>query len=190
MKDMIPGEDKAFVSLSGGIRPFDEEDVNSIYLRLLEDDIPFKTEVRVRLVDDEDLAQVEFRNTLTHTDRRGLLCRFHLTLPSRKMPRAADQNLRELARQPEIKDGSPIPDELEGLSEKISHKWKKLGRRLQFDDAQIAEHDANNVTLSEKAYNLLMAWKGRDASAATYRVLHKALSDVKRKDLAQEFCCQ
>ena len=35
-----------------------------------------------------------------------------------------------------------------------------------------------------------MAWKGRDASAATYRVLHKALSDVKRKDLAQEFCCQ
>ena len=54
--------------------------------RLLEDDIPFKTEVRVRLVDDEDLAQVEFRNTLTHTDRRGLLCRFHLTLPSRKMP--------------------------------------------------------------------------------------------------------
>ena len=34
MKDMIPGEDKAFVFLSGGICPFDEEDVNSIYLRL------------------------------------------------------------------------------------------------------------------------------------------------------------
>ena len=34
MKDMIPGEDKAFVFLSGGIRPFVEEDVNSIYLRL------------------------------------------------------------------------------------------------------------------------------------------------------------
>ena len=55
--------------------------------RLLEDDIPFKTELRVCLFEDEDLAQVEFRNTLTHTDRRGLLCRFHLTLPSRKMPR-------------------------------------------------------------------------------------------------------
>ena len=90
----------------------------------------------------------------------------------------------------EIKDGSPTPDELEGLSEKISDKWKKLGRRLQFDDAQIAGHDTNNVALSEKAYNLLMAWKGRDASAATYRVLHNALSNVKRKDLAQEFCCQ
>ena len=33
MEDMIPGEDKAFVFLSGGIRPFDEEDVNKIYLR-------------------------------------------------------------------------------------------------------------------------------------------------------------
>ena len=89
----------------------------------------------------------------------------------------------------EIKDGSPIPDELEGLSEKISDKWKKLGRRLQFDQAQITEHDKSNEKLSEKAYNLLMAWKGRDASAATYRVLHKALSDVERSDLVQEFCC-
>ena len=56
--------------------------------RLLKDDIPFKTELRVLLVDDEDLAQVEFRNTSIHTDRTRLLCKFHLTLPSRKMPRA------------------------------------------------------------------------------------------------------
>ena len=90
----------------------------------------------------------------------------------------------------EIKDGSPSPDELEGLSEKISEKWKKLGRRLHFSEAQITEHDKNNDKLCEKAFSLLMAWKGRDASAATYRVLHKALSLVKRKDLAQVFCCQ
>ena len=55
--------------------------------RLLGDDIPFKTGLRVRLVDDEDLARVEFRNTLKQTDRTGLLCKLHLTLPSRKMPR-------------------------------------------------------------------------------------------------------
>ena len=90
----------------------------------------------------------------------------------------------------EIKDGSPSPDELEGLSEEISEKWKKLGRRLHFGEAQITEHDKNNDKLSEKAYKLLMAWKGRDASAATYSVLHKALSDVERRDLAQGFCCQ
>ena len=33
IKDMIPGEDKAFVFLSGGIRPFDDEKVNNVYLR-------------------------------------------------------------------------------------------------------------------------------------------------------------
>ena len=73
---------------------------------------------------------------------------------------------------------------------KISDKWKKLGRRLQFNEAQITEHDKNNDKLSEKAYKLLIAWKERDASDATYCVLHKALSDVERRDLAQKFCCQ
>ena len=76
------------------------------------------------------------------------------------------------------------------MSGKISDKWKNLGRRLQFDEAQITEHDKNNDKISEKAYKLLIAWKRRDASDATYRVLHEALSDVERRDLAQEFCCQ
>ena len=56
--------------------------------RLLEDGTPFKTELRVHLVDDEDVAQVEFRKTLKQTDRTRLLCKLHLPLPSRKMPRA------------------------------------------------------------------------------------------------------
>ena len=56
--------------------------------RLLEDDIPFKTELRVRLVDDGDLPRVEFRNTLIQTNRTVLWCKLHLTLPSRKMLRA------------------------------------------------------------------------------------------------------
>ena len=90
----------------------------------------------------------------------------------------------------EIKGGSPTLNELERLSEKICDKWKNLGRRLKFDEAKITEHDNYNDRFSEKAYKLLMAWKQRDASAATYLVLHKALSDVGRRDLAEEFCCQ
>ena len=55
--------------------------------RLLKDDTPFKTELEVRLVDCEDLAKVEFRNTLKQTDGTHSLCKLHvLTLPSRKMP--------------------------------------------------------------------------------------------------------
>ena len=55
--------------------------------RLLKDDTPFKTELEVRLVDCEDLAKVEFRNTLKQTDGTLSLCKLYLlTLPSRKMP--------------------------------------------------------------------------------------------------------
>ena len=41
--------------------------------RLLEEDnLEFKTELRVRVVKDEDLAEVEFHNTLTPTGRTSL----------------------------------------------------------------------------------------------------------------------
>ena len=89
-----------------------------------------------------------------------------------------------------IKGGSPTLKELLRLSNRISEKWKNLGRWLNFDEAQITEHDNYGDRLSEKAYQLLMAWKQRDALAATYLVLHKALSKVERRDLAEEFCCQ
>ena len=62
--------------------------VSLLHLNRLLEDIPFTIQLRVRLVDDEDLAQVEFRKTLTHTNRTGLLCKLCLTLPSREMPRA------------------------------------------------------------------------------------------------------
>ena len=54
--------------------------------RLLEDNLEFKTELRVRVVKDEDLAEVEFHNTLTPIGRKSLLCKFHL--PIQKIPRA------------------------------------------------------------------------------------------------------
>ena len=52
--------------------------------RLLKDDTPFKTELEVRLVDCEDRAKVEFRNTLKQTAGTHSLCKLHvLTLPPR-----------------------------------------------------------------------------------------------------------
>ena len=54
--------------------------------RLLEDNLEFKTELRVRVVEDKDLAEVEFRNSLTPTGTASLLCKFHL--PIQNIPRA------------------------------------------------------------------------------------------------------
>ena len=54
--------------------------------RLLEDNLEFKTELRVRVVKDKDLAEVEFHNSLTPTGGASLLCKFHL--PIQNIPRA------------------------------------------------------------------------------------------------------
>ena len=57
--------------------------------RLLEDNLEFKAELRVRVVKDEDLAEVEFRNTLISTGRRSLLCKIHL--PIQNIPLAVSR---------------------------------------------------------------------------------------------------
>ena len=50
-----------------------------------------------------------------------------------------------------------------------------LGRRLQFEEPQLTEFDKDNEAWSEKALAMLMTWKERDGSDATYQVLHDAL---------------
>ena len=55
--------------------------VSLLHLNRLLEEQPFKTELKVRLVDSEDLAEVEFRHTLKQTDGTHFLCRLHLTSP-------------------------------------------------------------------------------------------------------------
>ena len=86
---ILHGDWTVLVSRLQGLRGTSIMHVSLLHLnRLLESDIPFNTELRVRFVDGEDLAQVEFRNTFKHIDRTRLLCKFHLKLPSHKMPSA------------------------------------------------------------------------------------------------------
>ena len=89
-----------------------------------------------------------------------------------------------------VKEGCPCDEELEELSEKIGNTWKKLGRRLNFEDAKLTGFYKENEEYPEKAYAMLMAWKRREGSAATFHVLHQELCHklVNRRDLAEEFC--
>ena len=90
-----------------------------------------------------------------------------------------------------VKDGEPSNEELEYLSRKLAKKWKKLGRRLGFDEAEIDDFDQANEELAEKAYKMLMDWKKKVASGATYKVLYDALCHelVECKLLAERYCC-
>ena len=186
-KDMVPGHDKASVFVSGGICPHVKRDMEEIYLRLLEHD-PDDAELEVRFLNDKIVSRVEFYSI--SEARVPPLCRLHLRTPTKCTATRSD--LWELTRQPSARmEDSPTDDVLENLSKKVSNDWRTLGRRLTFREAELQEFDNSHEQISEKAYAMLLAWKRRDGSDATYSALNQALCDtrVKRKDLAQEFCC-
>ena len=81
-------------------------------------------------------------------------------------------------------------DELESLSVRLGTTWKSLARKLLVSLVEIEAFDEANVRLRDKAYRMLMRWKEREGSHATYQVLHYALSHelVGRRDLVERFC--
>ena len=90
-----------------------------------------------------------------------------------------------------VKVGYPSDDELEELSIMLSDNWEKLGRRLGFSQARITAFHKENEKLSDKAYAMLMAWKEREGSDGTYKVLYDALCHklVRCKRIAEKICC-
>ena len=86
-----------------------------------------------------------------------------------------------------VKHGTPTVEDLEWISLRLV-KWRRLGRRLQIWEATLTEIDNYHEDLSEKGYQMLLHWKQRGGSAATYKVLHDALCHplVDLRDLAEE----
>jgi len=90
-----------------------------------------------------------------------------------------------------VKLGGPSSDDLEELSLKIADKWDALGRRLGFDRAMLIAFHKDNEKLFDKAFNMLMDWKQKEGSAATYQALYDALCNrlVDCRGLAEHICC-
>lgn len=91
--------------------------------------------------------------------------------------------------------GRPSEDELEELSLELGEKWEELAGRLGYNQAARSNFYANNRysnRLAGSAYSMLLAWKQREGSKATYEVLYNALCHkfVQCSLLAQKFCCE
>ena len=78
-----------------------------------------------------------------------------------------------------FKNRSQVPSEedLEWLSHRLE-KWKTFGRLLKIEEARLMVFDHKNVEYSEKIYKMLLHWKEMNGTAATYTVLHDALSPI------------
>ena len=86
-----------------------------------------------------------------------------------------------------VKPGVPSDGDLEMLSQELKN-WKAVGRRLKIEDARLTVFDQKNRKWSKKVYEMLLHWKTKNGSDATYMVLHNALCHplVSRRDLAEK----
>ena len=86
-----------------------------------------------------------------------------------------------------VKQGVPSDEDLEWLSQKVEN-WKTLGRRLKIEKVKLMMIDDENTEFIEKIYKMLLHWKERNGSSATYTILHDALCHplVNRTDLAEQ----
>ena len=91
----------------------------------------------------------------------------------------------------EVKAGNPSDDELEKLSTQLGDNWEKMGRRLGFSDPELSEFHKGNYGMAEEARRMLVRWKQKEGSDATYQVLYDALTHefMSCRLLAENFCC-
>lgn len=78
-----------------------------------------------------------------------------------------------------IKHGVVDDIHLHLLAHKLEKYWKRLGRRLRFNDAELVVFDRSNDKLIEKALVMLLKWKSREGLKSSYQVLHDALCHLR-----------
>ena len=90
-----------------------------------------------------------------------------------------------------VKQGVPSDEELEGLSHQLEN-WEELGRRLEIEEATLTAFYDDYRKKRQRIYKMLLHWKQKNGSAATYTVLRDALCHefVNRTDLAEKLCCK
>ena len=92
---------------------------------------------------------------------------------------------------PVIKGGVPTDKDLQLLSMKLGEYWKYLAQALGFEESEITAFSKQNEELREKAYKMLLRWRAKYGSGATFKILYDALCDerVDQMELAQKYCC-
>ena len=90
-----------------------------------------------------------------------------------------------------LKQGCVSEGDLQNISFKVQRKRKRVGRALGLDDDNldvIEEEHRDNI--SEQSYQILLKWKRKRGTKATYHALARALCDctVMMKHVLDGYC--
>ncbi|XP_071842505.1 uncharacterized protein [Apostichopus japonicus] len=94
-----------------------------------------------------------------------------------------------LSQHTRVVESSPVEDAtLWDLSKEIPKEWKNVGRNLGLKEPELCnlERDCTNQEHKETVYQMLLTWKQKNGSQATYRVLGEALEAAGRRDLREK----
>lgn len=90
-----------------------------------------------------------------------------------------------------LKQGCVSYEDLQNISSKVQRKRKRVGRALGLDDDNldvIEEEYRDNI--SEQSHQILLKWKRKRGTEATYHALARALCDrtVMMKHVLDGYC--
>lgn len=88
-----------------------------------------------------------------------------------------------------MKPGIPEDNELHHLADDVIPFWKKLGRELGVEERKLSQLELDYPQDAyERAFQMLQHWRQTRHDQATYEILFKALTVVRRNDLGKKYC--
>ncbi|XP_074621186.1 uncharacterized protein LOC141879794 isoform X5 [Acropora palmata] len=182
---IIPGHDRAFVFVSGGINFASSEDMAGGFYLSFHGNKSHRGQLQVRLISDKVYCRVQFRKTPDTKDNKNLLSTVNLPFSSSidRQTKGPKEDISEgvgLDESGSIKPGTVSEDDVILIAHELGHLWKKGGQVLKVPKAVIDQIEANKSEVSDKCYGSLFhahlkCWEALDVLNLDG---HKEASDV------------
>ena len=104
-----------------------------------------------------------------------LLLKFFLFAASDESSPNKELKLDNVCKDPK---GHPTEEELQSLASDIIENWKTIGRRLGIQNREIMKIHKDHINyedITEKSFAMLLAWKEKKGTLATYGGLRDVL---------------
>ena len=101
-------------------------------------------------------------------------------------------SILEILEKSHLRTGKVSDNDIVAISNELGTKWIWVGRLLGLEDTELDDIRENNGSVYECSHTMLLSWKQRSTSQATYEWLAQALrhTAVSKDLIAQKYCIQ